>query len=66
MTDTEIKILMLKHNVKQVDIARKLRVSNTAIHNVIKGISESKRIKTVIAQALGMTVASLWTNKKAT
>ncbi len=63
MTDKEIKILMLKRDVKQVDIARKLRVSNTAIHNVIKGISESKRIKTAIAQALGMKVSSLWENK---
>ena len=65
MSNKEIKILLLRHDVKQADIARKLKVSKTAIHNVIKGISESKRIKKAIADALGVSVTDLWNNHRA-
>lgn len=60
MSNKEIKILLIRHDVKQADIARKLGISKTAVHNVIKGISESRRIKKTIAQALGMKVEDLW------
>lgn len=67
MGNKEIKILLIRKDVKQADIARKLKVSKTAIHNVIKGISTSKRIKQAIAEILGVNVADLWTdhNRKA-
>ena len=65
MSDKEIKILLLRRDVKQADIARKLKVSKTAVHNVIKGISESARIKRAIAQALNVNIRDLWPNDRA-
>jgi DNA-binding XRE family transcriptional regulator len=65
MSNKEIKILLIRKDVKQADIARKLKVSKTAVHNVIKGISESARIKRAIAEVLGVKVEDLWNNHKA-
>ena len=65
MSNKEIKILMIRKDIKQADIARKLKVSKTAIHNVIKGISTSKRIKKAISDALGVNVNDLWNNHRA-
>jgi len=55
-----IKILLIQKEIKQVDIARKLGVSNVAVCNVIKGACESKRIKWAIARELGVKVEELW------
>ncbi len=62
MTPKEIKILLLEHDVKQVQIAKKLGTSRAAISLVIKGVAESRRIKTAIAQAVGMKMKDLWPN----
>ena len=62
MSTKEIKILLIRADVKQADIARKLKVSKQAVHNVIKGIAESRRIKAEIAKALGMDIKDLWPN----
>jgi len=56
----QIKILLIQKDIKQVDIARKLGVSNVAVCNVIKGACESKRIKWAIARELGKKVEDLW------
>ena len=63
MTPKEIKILLLQNDITQAAIAKKLKVSRTSIHNVIKGIVESHRIKQAIASAVGMKVSELWPNK---
>ncbi len=55
-----IKILLIQKDIKQVDIARKLGVSNVAVCNVIKGACESRRIKWAIARELGKKVEELW------
>jgi DNA-binding XRE family transcriptional regulator len=60
MSNKEIKILLMRKDVKQADIARQLKVSKTAVHNVIKGISESKRIKKAIAESMGISINDLW------
>ena len=62
MSKKQIKILLLQNDVKQADIARKLKVSKQAIHNVIKGIAESRRIKIEIARAVGMRIEDIWPN----
>lgn len=65
MGNKEIKILLIRKDVKQADIARKLKVSKQAVHNVIKGIGESRRIKIAIAKALEVDIKDLWPNGKA-
>ena len=55
-----IKILLIQKDIKQVDIAKKLGVSNVAVCNVIKGACESRRIKMAIAKELGKRVEELW------
>ncbi len=60
MTPKEIKILLLRHDIKQAQIAKKLKVSRAAVSLVIKGTAESRRIKQAIAQALNMEVKDLW------
>jgi DNA-binding XRE family transcriptional regulator len=60
MTPKEIKILLLEHDIKQVQIAKKLKVSRTAVSLVIKGTAQSRRIKAAIAQALKMKIEDLW------
>lgn len=64
MTPKEIKMLLLEHDVKQVQIAKKLGTSRAAISLVIKGVAESRRIKKAIAQSLGMEAEDLWPNKE--
>ena len=62
MTPKEIKMLLLEHDVKQVQIAKKLGTSRAAISLVIKGVAESRRIKKAIALAVGMKAEDLWPN----
>ena len=62
MSNKEIKILLIRKDIKQADIARKLKVSTAAICRVIKGNSESRRIKRAIAKALEVDVKDLWPN----
>lgn len=52
----------MEHDVKQAWIADQLHVSRTAVSNVIKGIVESRRIKSAIASAVGKTIEDLWPN----
>ncbi len=64
MTPKEIKILLLKHDIKQAQIARKLKVSRAAVSLVLAGKAESRRIKVAIAQAVGKEVEDLWDDDK--
>lgn len=50
----------MENDVRQARIADHLGVSRTAVSNVIKGIVESRRIKSAIASAVGKKIEDLW------
>ena len=62
MTRTEIKIALLRAGIQSADIARRLGVSKTAVHNVIKGLGTSQRIKAEIASVIGKSISEIWPN----
>jgi predicted transcriptional regulator len=59
-----IKSLMVLRGIKQVDIAKKLRVSQPAVSQTLMGKIDSKRIKREIANALNESVHKLWPDAK--
>lgn len=46
----EIKIWLIKNKLTQTDLAKKLGVSQTAIYQVMKGKSKSKRIESLLKE----------------
>ncbi len=61
--ERKIKAQMMLRGVRQIDVARKLKCSSTAVRKVISGVPCSNRIKAEIAIRLGTTPAKLWPNK---
>ncbi len=59
-----IKVLLVVAGVKQVDIARRLRVSRSFVSEVVAGKKRTYRIRRAIARALGVTVAELWPDSR--
>lgn len=51
---------MMERGIRQVDIARRLRVTRGMVSAVLNGHSMSARVRRAIARALGMRVADLW------
>ena len=56
----QIRTLCFLHDIALASIARKLNVSTAAVTRVIKGQSQSHRIKMAIAEALNMDFKKLW------
>ena len=56
----EIKIALIRANVLQSKIARKMGVSKVIVTNVIKGRRTSMRVRKAIAKAIGKRVEELW------
>ncbi len=64
MTEKNIKILMIRKDVRAVDIARKEGVHPSLITNIIKGRKKSERIQRAIANAVDKPVEKLFPPKK--
>ena len=60
---TKIKIEMLKMGVTGAAIAQRLGVTRVAIYHVIEGRRPSARIRHAIAEAVGLKVSDLWSEK---
>lgn len=54
------RALMAENKVKQVEIARDLKVSSVAVSRVIDGQFASKRIREAVAQKTGTTFEKMW------
>jgi lambda repressor-like predicted transcriptional regulator len=65
MTPQEIKGHLVMKNIKSRDIARRLGVTDGAIHQVIYGYRKTEYVRRAIADAVGKTVAELWPPKTA-
>lgn len=64
MTEKEIRVLMIRKDVRAVDIARKINVHRSWITNVIKGRRPTRRIQKAIADALDKPVEKLFPPQK--
>lgn len=58
--NNEVKAELVRKDIKQIEIARKLQVSGAMISLVVSGKKKSERIRKVIASALDMRVEELW------
>lgn len=65
MTPEEIRAELILRQAKQVDIARRLGVSQAAVNRVITGNSKSKKIQDAIATIIGRSVATIWPGQAA-
>ena len=61
--EIEIKKALLDARVKQIDIARKLRISRQYVNVVIKGRRNTARVRRAIARAAGKRVRDLWPSR---
>jgi lambda repressor-like predicted transcriptional regulator len=57
---TRIKIEILKKGISGAEIARQAGVTRVAIYHVIEGRSNSIKLRSAIADALGVRVSDLW------
>lgn len=60
MLAVEIKSKLLFRGVTQMDIARSLQVSHSTVAKVISGVCVSHRIRTAIAEVLGLDLKEIW------
>lgn len=60
MKPLEIRIALLRADVKQSEIARVCKVSKPSVARVIAGQSVSDRIQRVIAKAIGQPVEDVF------
>ena len=61
--EVEIKKALLDARVKQIQIARKLRVTKQFIHSVIKGQRRTAYVRKAIAKAAGKRIEDLWPSR---
>ncbi len=60
MDPIDINYWLLKNNSSQAKVAKKLKVSRNAVSLVVRGKSESARIKKTIAKIIGKKVVEIW------
>ena len=65
MTYKEIKKILIDQDKTLTGLARKFKVSHTAIWRLFKGNMQSARLKILIAKELNMDPKELWQEKEA-
>jgi lambda repressor-like predicted transcriptional regulator len=60
MHPADIKAALEKANTSQIQIARELKVSDTAVNHVIYGRATSRRIASLISKKTGLPLSVLW------
>lgn len=63
MEPLEIRIALLRADIKQSEIARNCKVSKVSVGRVIDGHSTSDRIQRVIAKAIGQSVEDVFPDR---
>jgi len=65
MTLKEIKKRFIDLDLTQTQIARREKVSLSAVSQVVRGVMVSRRLRRAVAEALGVPVEEIWPpNKK--
>jgi predicted transcriptional regulator len=65
MTPQEIRARLIMKKVKQRQIAKRLGVTDGAVHQVIYGLETSRRIRQAIAEAIDLPESEVWPQKTA-
>lgn len=60
MHPADIKAALEKADTNQIQIAKALEVSDTAVNHVIYGRSTSRRIADLISKKTGLPLSQLW------
>lgn len=60
MTPKELKILMIKKDVRQKDVVAEANVSRSAVTQVCKGLARSRRIEKIIAKRVQLPRQSIF------
>jgi lambda repressor-like predicted transcriptional regulator len=60
MGSSDIRIALLHAGVSQALIARRVGVSQTAVHRIIEGKNVSHRIRKAISDAIGIQLERIW------
>jgi len=60
MSPTDIRIAMMRAKVTQAKIARNLGVTQEAVWQIIEGKFVSHRIRTEIANQIGLDIKRIW------
>lgn len=60
MTAGDIRIALLRAGVTQAEIARRVGVSQTAVHRIIEGMNVSHRIRKAISEAINTPLGLIW------
>ncbi len=56
----KIRMILLEKDISAAEIARRAGVSRSAITQTMKGIVKSKKLRTAIADAIGVKIEDLW------
>jgi transcriptional regulator with XRE-family HTH domain len=62
--ELSVRALLVAHNIKQLDLAKKYFVHPSTINRVIQGKRKTHYIRQIIAQELGKKVEDLWGKNK--
>jgi lambda repressor-like predicted transcriptional regulator len=60
MKPVEIRVMMLRAGITLAGIARALDVDPVTVYQVVNGISVSHRVRTKIAELLGIDIKRIW------
>ncbi|MEW6378631.1 MAG: helix-turn-helix domain-containing protein [bacterium] len=60
MTPTEIKVILLRRGITQVELAKQLGVHRTTVAQAINNLRRRPRVRAQIANFLGIPVKKLW------
>jgi predicted transcriptional regulator len=60
MKPEKIRALLVENKVKQVDIARDLRITSGAVSRVISGHYPSRRIQEAVAEKARVSFEKMW------
>lgn len=60
MDPIDIRYLLSKNGLSQVDIARKLKITRQVVCMVINNRKKSRRVRRAIARAIGKRVFDIW------
>jgi len=56
----EIRVALLRAGITQAEIARRCKVSISMVSKVIDGVSVSHKVRTAIAEAVGIDIRRIW------
>jgi hypothetical protein len=62
MKPNDIRILLLKADIKQAELARELKAKQQLIYHVIEGNIVSDRVRQHIAARLNIDIKRIWPN----